>query len=285
MITWDRLFNRIRETVAGMETIKILGLENLFYKYYKNESMDLEKISYAEDKTAEFEKALSSGISIFTQLLLFIVLGAFFHNHKINISVIVIYVYVNNLLIQVLNNLYKNYYGILEAKTSIRRLNDLLNYNYSDENDKGKIVIDSSIKTIEIKKLYFEYDKPVLKDINCTINSGDKVIITGSNGSGKTTLIKIILGLLQNFNGEVLINGNKIDDINMKSYYSHISLLSQHDCFFYDKVDEEIKSAFGAFDGEFKIFKDEFSKFKGKNINTLSGGMKKVIHREINIKR
>ena len=277
MVAWDRLFGRIRETVAGMETIKILGLENLFYKYYENESKELEKISYAEDKTAEFEKALSSGISILTQLLLFIVLGVFFHKYKINISVIVIYIYVNNLLIQVLNSLYKNYYGILESKTSIRRLKELLNYNYSDENDKGKIVITTSIKTIEIKKLHFEYDKPVLKDINCTINSGDKVIITGSNGSGKTTLIKIILGLLQNFNGEVLINGNKIDDINMKSYYSHISMLSQNDCFFFDEVDEEIKSSFGAFDGEFKIFKGEFSKFRGKNINTLSGGMKKKL--------
>lgn len=48
-----------------------------------------------------------------------------------------------------------------------------------------------------------------LDNINLQINSGKIIGLLGPNGSGKTTLIKIVNGLLQPSNGEVLINGEK----------------------------------------------------------------------------
>ena len=50
----------------------------------------------------------------------------------------------------------------------------------------------------------------VLKDINLNLTSGKIVGLLGPNGSGKTTLIKILNGLLKDYQGEVLVGGQPI---------------------------------------------------------------------------
>ena len=46
--------------------------------------------------------------------------------------------------------------------------------------------------------------KPVLQNLNFTVNAGDYLCIVGENGSGKSTLIKTLLGLQQPVNGRIL---------------------------------------------------------------------------------
>ena len=64
-------------------------------------------------------------------------------------------------------------------------------------------------KSLELKNIYFEYekDKPILKNINLTINKGEFLGIAGLSGTGKTNLVDIIAGLLTPKSGEILIDG------------------------------------------------------------------------------
>lgn len=62
---------------------------------------------------------------------------------------------------------------------------------------------------IEIKELEKKYgNKEVLKGLNLTIGSGQIVGLLGPNGCGKTTLLKTIVGLIKDYKGTVLIDGN-----------------------------------------------------------------------------
>ncbi|PHV70604.1 ABC transporter [Sporanaerobium hydrogeniformans] len=58
-----------------------------------------------------------------------------------------------------------------------------------------------------VKKFYGK--KEALKEINLSIPEGKIIGLLGPNGSGKSTMIKLINGLLEPTNGEVLIRGNK----------------------------------------------------------------------------
>lgn len=72
--------------------------------------------------------------------------------------------------------------------------------------------------TIEFKNVSFKYplqEKFILDHINLQFNAGESIAIVGENGSGKSTLIKLLLGLYEPIEGEILINGINIKDLSL----------------------------------------------------------------------
>ena len=68
--------------------------------------------------------------------------------------------------------------------------------------------------SIELKNVYFEVkDKTILDDVSFKIEDGEFVSLLGASGAGKSTTIKIIAGILGQTRGNVLIDGNVVDDV------------------------------------------------------------------------
>ena len=64
---------------------------------------------------------------------------------------------------------------------------------------------------LEVKNLSKNFGNiNALNNVSFNINSGEIVGLLGPNGSGKTTLIKIITGLINNYEGNVLVYGSKV---------------------------------------------------------------------------
>lgn len=65
--------------------------------------------------------------------------------------------------------------------------------------------------SIECKNVQTSYSaslsRPILDDINCTINQGEFVALLGLNGAGKSTLLRAMVGLVPLQRGEIRING------------------------------------------------------------------------------
>ena len=69
--------------------------------------------------------------------------------------------------------------------------------------------------TLAIRGLNKQYEVkgealPVLQDINLTIEPGEFVSIVGSSGCGKSTLLRLVIGLEGDYQGEILLNGQRI---------------------------------------------------------------------------
>ncbi len=69
--------------------------------------------------------------------------------------------------------------------------------------------------TLEIRGLNKQYQVrgeplPVLDDISLSIKPGEFISIVGSSGCGKSTLLKLIIGLEDDYQGELLLDGNRI---------------------------------------------------------------------------
>ena len=66
---------------------------------------------------------------------------------------------------------------------------------------------------VEVKNLKKKYgSKEAVKDISFCIKENEILGLLGPNGSGKTTTIGMLLGLLKPTNGEILIDGKKIEE-------------------------------------------------------------------------
>lgn len=102
-------------------------------------------------------------------------------------------------------------------------------FDLEEEDISNKIKI-NEIREIEVKNLYYKYNSSkeyVLKNISLHINKNEKIAILGMNGSGKTTLIKLIMGFYRNYEGNILINGIEVRDIDKESLLKEISTLFQ----------------------------------------------------------
>jgi ATP-binding cassette subfamily B protein len=83
---------------------------------------------------------------------------------------------------------------------------------------------------IEFKNVSFAYPNNktlVLKHLNLTIRAGEHLAIVGMNGAGKTTLVKLLCRFYDPNEGEILIDGHNLKNINLNSWYSYLGLLPQ----------------------------------------------------------
>lgn len=115
-------------------------------------------------------------------------------------------------------------YDVITAADKVGHITDL-----ELERENGIYLEDLHVEeslTIELRNLSYRYHdakKPVLNNVNFTIHPGEKVCIAGFNGSGKSTLIKLVSGLLQGYDGRILINNQPLRQINLASYRSIVA--------------------------------------------------------------
>jgi iron complex transport system ATP-binding protein len=83
---------------------------------------------------------------------------------------------------------------------------------------------------IDVKELSFKYQKKgklVLDNLNFSCEKGTVNVLIGLNGSGKTTLIKTIAGLLENYQGEVFIDGKNLKGLSIKERAKKMAYVAQ----------------------------------------------------------
>ena len=97
---------------------------------------------------------------------------------------------------------------------------------------------------IEFKNLTFAYNgKPVLKDINLTVERGKTVALVGKTGSGKSTLVTLVPRLLDAPDESVLIDGIPVRHYKLEQLRKSIGFVPQETFLFSDSIAENI--AFG----------------------------------------
>jgi ATP-binding cassette subfamily B protein len=105
---------------------------------------------------------------------------------------------------------------------------------------------------IEFKNLTFAYNgKPVLEDIDLTIEQGKTVAFVGKTGSGKSTLVTLIPRLLDAPDGSILIDGIPIQHYRLEQLRRSIGFVPQETFLFSDSIAENI--AFGVENGKWKM--------------------------------
>ncbi|HOP11053.1 MAG TPA: ABC transporter ATP-binding protein [Oscillospiraceae bacterium] len=75
----------------------------------------------------------------------------------------------------------------------------------------------------ELRNVTYRYPQAkedTIKNLSLTIRAGEKLALVGLNGAGKTTLVKLLCGLYDPTEGEVLLNGINVKDFNRNEYYA-----------------------------------------------------------------
>lgn len=101
---------------------------------------------------------------------------------------------------------------------------------------------------IEFKNVCFSYteDKPLIRDFNLSVKSGQRIAIVGPTGCGKTTLINLLMRFYDVKSGEILLDGENINNISRRSLRNSFGMVLQDTWLSAGTIKENI--AFGNLD-------------------------------------
>lgn len=95
--------------------------------------------------------------------------------------------------------------------------------------DDGEKTLEDVAGDIEVQNVDFSYikDKPVLKDVNIDVKSGDTIAIIGETGGGKTTFINLLMRFYDVDNGSIKVDGIDIRELSRKSLRDSFGMVLQ----------------------------------------------------------
>ena len=120
--------------------------------------------------------------------------------------------------------------SLTEDNEYLKDMTSFMELDEDSETNDGIQAENEDIQTIEFRNVYFKYpgtDNMILNGVSFKIEKGHHYAIVGKNGSGKSTLAKLMLGLYDIDDGEILINGKNIKSYSKEQLYSFFSIVYQ----------------------------------------------------------
>lgn len=197
-------------------------------------------------------------------------------------------------LVPALANLTVSNIQIQEAKVAFDRMHDFVKEEIEDINSEpNQLNRLTSINSIEVKDLCFRFPgrKPILEQVNLNLSKGKIVALYGEVGSGKSTLVDILQGFYNFEDGEILVDGTDINQINIKELRSRIAIVPQKEKIFNSTIidniclsnnQNELQDAVDlcsqeGFDLYMNKFQQGYLTLTGENGVNLSGGQRQLI--------
>ncbi|MEQ3662729.1 MAG: ATP-binding cassette domain-containing protein, partial [Flavobacterium sp.] len=152
------------------------------------------------------------------------------------------------IIITIISAVEKLFYGLelfYDVTTSLEKIGTVvdLELEKKSENENTNHYIEEEEICIEAKELSFQFpdsDVPVIKDINLTINNGERILIQGENGSGKTTLLRLLARLIEPSTGSIFLNNTNIKKYCIEDFRNNIGVITIDDSPFEGTIYENI---------------------------------------------
>lgn len=289
----DSLNKSIDENIKGSMLVKVFVSEEEEKQKFDNKNQNQKNISVNIVKTFSYLIPLINVANYFAIVIVLFVGGNFIADSKLQSGeLIAFYQYVQLFIFPII---VLGFIGnsIGQVFVSSKRINDIMDHDIDFDNGEKKL---SKFESIEYKNvnLDFAYElkkQTVLEDVNLQIQKGQMVGIIGMSGSGKSMIIQLLLRFFDPTNGKILLNGNPINEYDIKSLRLKTGLVFQENFIFNSSIKENI--LFGSEDVTEEYFNevvkiaevDEFvrklpnkyDEIIGERGSTLSGGQKQRI--------
>ena len=231
------------ESLNGIQTIKAYNAERKANRETEIKFVKLLKSIFDLTWVSNLQASLKVFVELVGEIVILWIGGISVIKGEMTIGSLITF---NSLLVYFLDpvrNLINLQPQMQTAVVAADRLGEILDLEAEKtENENRKISPKSLIGDIEIKDLNFRYGtrKLVLENINLKIKKGEKIAFVGESGSGKTTLSKLLLHLYTAESGNILINGNNIEDIQIECLREKIAYIPQETFLFSGSIYENL---------------------------------------------
>jgi len=130
---------------------------------------------------------------------------------------------------------------VQKGMAAATRVFEVLDIKPDITDKEDAIALPQFARSIEFRDVVFQYEeKPVLKGLSFTAPAGDVVAFVGHSGAGKTTIANLLLRFYEVNAGAIMIDGNDIRDVTIRSLREQIAFVAQETVLFNDSVRNNI---------------------------------------------
>lgn len=295
-------FKRNREKIAEINAQIEDNLSGIrVVKSFANEDIEAEKFKIGNDGFLAAKKnsyhymgSFQAGVGVFTTLIqvnVILVGGILIAYQKVDISDLITFLLYIGVFTDPIRTLVDFTEQFQNGYTGFERFREIMNIQPDIEDAKDAVVLPHVKGDITFENVSFQYQENqenVLNHINLQVPAGSYMALVGSSGAGKTTLCSLIPRFYDVTDGRILVDGQDIRKVTLKSLRDQIGMVQQDVYLFagtimenirYGKPDateaEVIEAAKNANAHEFIMsFPDGYETDIGQRGIKLSGGQK-----------
>lgn len=284
----------IEDSLLGQRVVKAFAAEEQENAKFERGNQTFQTI---KKKTYHAMAAFNTSTRLFDGLMYLVVIvagGLFLVYDRINAGDLVAYVLYVSTLIATIRRIVEFAEQFQRGVTGIERFYEIMDtpVEIEDAPDAKPLVVKQG--GIEFRHVSFEYPddhNKVLRDVNLSIRPGENLALVGPSGGGKTTLCNLIPRFYDVTSGEILVDGQDVRKVTLKSLREAIGVVQQDVYLFSGTVAENIAygkpgasqeeiiaaAKLAGADGFVRALKDGYDTYVGERGVKLSGGQKQRI--------
>jgi len=223
--------NAISSDARSAKDIRLYPMAKWFYDIYADNMKGIAAWYRKLTKKLFSVTACDGALGLLREGIIYLYLLYLFMNGQILVADFVLYFGVVTGLSAWLSEIFSEVSLLNELSTKIKRFREYLDFPEEYLREGGlHLKQDKLPKVIELKNVSFRYEENqpyILENFNLVINPGEHLAVVGLNGAGKTTLVKLICGLIDPTEGQVLYDGKSIAEYDRVELYQMYSAVFQ----------------------------------------------------------
>jgi ATP-binding cassette, subfamily B, bacterial len=224
-------------------------------KAFTNESFETLRYGKANKKGVVISMKFAAWRAIFATFIVVVLFGALFfvlwkgaelvQSGAISAGELIMFFTYTAIIGGAIAGLGNFYTELVGAVGATERVREILN-SESEVTVRDVVVLpEKKLKgNVEFRNIHFQYpsrpDVGVLKGLNLSIKSGQKVALVGPSGAGKSTIVQLMLKFYLPTEGGIFVDGKNINDLDITDYRSNMAIVPQEVLLFGGTIRENI---------------------------------------------
>jgi len=240
------ILSMIEETISGLRIIKAFNAIEFADMRFRKMNQEYARLMVNLYRKRDLASPLSEflGAVVLTAVLWYGGQLVFTPGNLLSASVFLVYLVIFSQVIPPAKSITQAFYNIQKGAASVERIQHVMNEPEVIVEKPHALTKKDFRSEINYRNVSFSYVmEPVLTNINIIIPKGRTIALVGPSGGGKSTLVDLLPRFYDCNQGEILIDGTDIRDLNINDLRGLMGIVSQETILFNDTVFNNI--AFG----------------------------------------